>query len=371
VSRTTDSGAIAFAERLLVLLDEASYSTTYKPAVLLGLLDLCIEHAAKNGAAPQMLTTRQLAHKVVEIYWPQTRDYHSAAGLILLRQSNTGRADIVTKVRAFREEQLNADVATLHQARANAPAQYKQLVADVEWVLIKYPLPRLQRLGNVHEQFIYDIGWDQGIAKPSVTAYQCDQPSDFNNAILLQGFAGDYLVQFGPLLRPLVQRVFTERIVRYNGKVLADHGIEAFLFETQRTPTAPLRQALRDLQAGDCFYCRRSLASSKTEIDHFVPFCRYPDDTLDNLVLAHHTCNNDKRHYIASAEHVGHWRARHDDRRRELQQIASDTNWAHEPERTLAVARSIYLHLPATARLWHGRGEFVGMDRGALEVALG
>ena len=41
--------AISFAEKLLVLLDEGTFTATCKYAVLLALIDLCMERAAPDG----------------------------------------------------------------------------------------------------------------------------------------------------------------------------------------------------------------------------------------------------------------------------------------------------------------------------------
>ena len=70
---------LALAERILELLDQGHFTATYKYAVLLALLDLCLENAARDGAAPDLLTTRQLAVKIVELYWPHTRPWATAA----------------------------------------------------------------------------------------------------------------------------------------------------------------------------------------------------------------------------------------------------------------------------------------------------
>ena len=59
-------GAIGFAEKVLELLDEGRYTATYKYAVLLALIDLCLEHTQASGAPPDTMTTRQLADKVVQ-----------------------------------------------------------------------------------------------------------------------------------------------------------------------------------------------------------------------------------------------------------------------------------------------------------------
>jgi hypothetical protein len=50
--------------------------------------------------------------------------------------------------------------------------------------------------------------------------------------------------------------------------------------------------------------------------------------------------------------------------------IAKRIGWLHRPERTLSVARAVYLHLPDDARLWVRQSEFEPIDRGALVQAL-
>src|SRR3954468_24781674 len=73
VRRLMRAGAeLRFLERLqLLLFDEGGgrFSSTYKFAVLLGLAELCVE--APPGT--DSFTTRQLAERVVELYWPQVR----------------------------------------------------------------------------------------------------------------------------------------------------------------------------------------------------------------------------------------------------------------------------------------------------------
>ena len=71
--------AIGFAEKVLELLDEGRYTATYKYAVLMALIDLCLEGTQRSGAPPEMVTTRQLADKIVEIYWPHTMPFASRA----------------------------------------------------------------------------------------------------------------------------------------------------------------------------------------------------------------------------------------------------------------------------------------------------
>jgi hypothetical protein len=53
-----ERGPIALAEKVLALLEEGRFTATYKYAVLLALVDLCLENTSKTGTAPATLTTR-------------------------------------------------------------------------------------------------------------------------------------------------------------------------------------------------------------------------------------------------------------------------------------------------------------------------
>ena len=139
---------------------------------------------------------------------------------------------------------------------------------------------------------------------------------------------------------------------------------------------ARVRGPIIELQEGRCFYCAERLASragQTPDVDHFIPWSRYPDDSLENLVVAHTRCNAQKSDFLAAAAHVDHWRARTRSGSpvsAELDRLAEATGWTRHPDRTLGVARALYLRLPEDARLWLRGEEFVTADRPALEAAL-
>jgi len=150
---------------------------------------------------------------------------------------------------------------------------------------------------------------------------------------------------------------------------LPEADLERFLFGADRMPLNAVRGPLTELQGHSCFYCGKGLGG-RADVDHFIPWSRYPDDGLDNLVAAHPACNNNKRDFLASAEHVEHWVARAQDRRNDIDSIATDVAWQRDERRSRAVATAIYLRLPAATRLWRGRDDFEPADRGRLERAL-
>ena len=90
---TTHDDPIRFAERLLALLEEGSFTATYKFAVLLGLMDLCLEHSNRFGEPAPMVTTRQLAEKVIDLYWSHTTPFESHDGDVL--KQNSGKTAVI------------------------------------------------------------------------------------------------------------------------------------------------------------------------------------------------------------------------------------------------------------------------------------
>jgi len=149
--------AITFAEQMLQLLEEASFSTTYKHALLLALMDACLELADGTGLAPSVLEVTDLAERVIALYWPHVVPYPPTRSAEPLSQSGTGQAEIVTLVRKARAGGKGT-ARTLAEARS-APT-WDRLVDDVAWKLAEMPLPRLQRVGTSKRPFIYDIAWD-------------------------------------------------------------------------------------------------------------------------------------------------------------------------------------------------------------------
>ncbi len=128
IRESPEGDLIRFAEKLLALLDQGSFTATYKYAVLLGIMDLCMEQVSRTGQAPTSVTTRQLAEKTIELYWPHTVRYPVTE--TVLRQ-NQGRGDsqvaIVTAITEFRQR---TSLESLGRCRARHRAECARLIAD-------------------------------------------------------------------------------------------------------------------------------------------------------------------------------------------------------------------------------------------------
>ena len=350
---TRERDAIAIAEKVLTILELGSFAATYKYALFIAMLDLCIEGGSSDGP-PESVTTVQLANKVVELYWPHAVPFE---GRRVLRQGGVrekGQAEILRAIVRFRERFARDPDAPLFRARAEAKSAFQRLAAFVEWKLVEMPIPRLQVVGREEDRFLYEYGWDRAVRRREVASGEFD-----NSVRFLPGIA-EALIRLNGVLRPIVKREWASMVAAMNG--LPESRLEHFLFGSERVALARVRGPLRDLQGSRCFYCEHHLGGPG-EVDHFVPWARYADNGLDNLVVAHQGCNGAKRDFLAAAEHVeqlAHRRRRFD---AQLAEIATREPWLREPERSDAVGRALYARLPDTARVWLRGQQLVPFER--------
>ncbi len=349
------SDAAAFGERILQLLDEGRFTATYKYAVLLALIDLCLEQGSAVGGLSSF-TTQQLARKIVELYWPHTAPYPGQKGLQILIQNRGGQAEIVSAIRKFRERSDADPSEPLSRARLRDSRQFEKLVKLVEWKLVEMPLPRLQVIGEVESRFLYRIGWDASVKRQDI------EDGRFDNRIHLIDGVADHLVQLSGLLRPLIQRAWAGMLAGMNRDATDEARLQEFLFGAERVSLEPVRQDLRELQDNRCFYCDRHI-DDKVEVDHFIPWARHPDNGVENLVVADPRCNGNKRDFLAAGEHVERWTRRFaapgSSAQDQLAEIARRAGFDRHPNQTLNVARTIYSRLPDDVRLWLRVREFV------------
>ncbi len=351
---------IRFIERFLGLLDQGRYVATYKYAVLLGLIDLALERTLHDGTPPSTVTTRLLADKIIELYWRQCSPFEGNA---VLMQSTGRQAKILRLIVEFRNELSDAG-GSAYSARQEAPTEFAQLTRDVEWTLVQMPLPRAQRVGEEPLEFIYAIAWSEEITRGAFL-----DDTLFQNTIHFQPGAAENLVRLASVLRPLIQRHWSDRVAAMNPALIPSTDLDQFLFGATRQDLTGLAPPLRDVQHGDCFYCRKPLGH-EAHLDHFIPWSRYANDGLHNLVLAHPTCNASKRAFLAATEHVENWATRTVDHQSELEEISRASGRPANLASTIGVVRGTYLNLPTDVKLWLSGIEFVSGEADRLQGAM-
>jgi 5-methylcytosine-specific restriction endonuclease McrA len=363
---------LAFAEKLLSLLDTGSFTTSYKYALLLAILDETLEQTGVQGKVPESLEGRRLGRRVLELYWPQARPYaereaggkSTPAGAKPLRQASV-QGDIVSEIARVHRVLKVSHRERLEAVRRRAPQVIDELEQGVIWRVMRHPIPRLQVFGGQEtgrrDPFIYEVPWGDSISLRRAN------DETFDDRLRLAPGAARHLVALVGVVRPVVEREWLRYVARRNQ--LPEAKLEEYLFGSERRALRRLLPALRDLQGDRCFYCEG--AGTTWEIDHFIPWARWPDDRLDNLVLAHRGCNNSKRTAFAAVRHLERWLERsggpeHD----KLAKIAEGLAWPRDRSRTLGAAAALYQQQPDGTMLWLRPGEVEPLDLQAVKDAL-
>jgi 5-methylcytosine-specific restriction endonuclease McrA len=251
------------------------------------------------------------------------------------------------------------------------------MILDVERSLIFMPLPRLQALPSGTDEFLYRIGWtleeanerSRGLHK-KVGAYKRGRPTSFDNRIMMQPQVVPTLARLQGIVRELVEARWVRKVRDLNGERLKERDLQKHLFGFDREQLGPVAGPLLDQNEGRCFYCGERAV--KAHVDHFLPWARYPDNRLVNLVPAHDACNGAKSAYLASDEHLTHWLQRFTQPtiRRRLETIANELRWPLGNDETLAVSRVLYAQQPEGAHLWYAPGVFRQFDRATVGARI-
>ncbi|MFM8410628.1 MAG: HNH endonuclease, partial [Alphaproteobacteria bacterium] len=351
-----------FAEKVVAVLDRGSFVSTYKHAVLLALMDLCLEESGRHGEPPTAVSTAQVARKVTELYWPQARPFSLAGEKArVLRQSSGRQARILSLVEEYRARAGLVPGTSLHRQRVADPNGVARLEREIEWTLVLMPLPKLQRIGRRVDAFLYEVGWDDGVRRGDFA-----RASGFDNLVRFRPGAARHLVALAPVLRPMIHRQWSLLVTRLNE--IPDSRVERFLFERDRAAVAGLGKPLLEIQRGRCFYCDGPVA--EREVDHFVPWSRHPDDGIANLVVADPRCNRSKSDFLADLGHLERWSVRLHDHAGDLAAIAADQGWPRDERITTAVVRSMYAALPSDVLLWSAVDDFVPLEPARLRPVL-
>jgi len=330
---------VAFLRNLQRILDEGSFVATYKFALIHALADLAVERSDGSGAE-LTLPTRDIAERFIDLYWRQVVPFPGAEEVGLLSQ-NTGRqAAIVNRVAEARVR-YGDSIATVR----GDPAAWRTLVGQVDRVVRVMPLWRLQVVGSEVREVLYR------------------QDDGAHEITLLPGVAACFRT-FHPLVRELVEGAWSHYIRRTNSGALGEQAdLRDFLFGSQRQSLAVVRPILADVQEKRCFYCGERARAGDQQVDHFIPWWRYPTDLGHNFVLADSRCNSRKSDHLAAKSHLAHWVERNQTFGETLAAQFDAKNIRHDLGASVRIARWAYGQAA-------GRGGRVWL-RGAVLEPLG
>jgi phage repressor protein C with HTH and peptisase S24 domain len=95
------------------------------------------------------------------------------------------------------------------------------------------------------------------------------------------------------------------------------------------------------------------------EIDHFIPFKRYPNDLAHNFVAAHADCNNNKRDHLAAFAHRDRWLEQNLDIHKAEITNKLQPYFYCDADKSLAVSNWAYqVAESSSAKLWLGKNSF-------------
>ena len=350
---------VELAEKIINLLDSARHSTTYKWATLDAIVQVVTENVQPDGQMPRSISGKAVGSKVLDVYWRQSIPFSATKeGLNLFLKQSTGPGDIPARIAKFRlDNDLTAVNDSLSIARNRHPQELAALAQLVQDTVIRMPLPKLQRFGDgasaVEKRFLYEYSWEDEVA-----AGQIRRP-DFDDSMTLQPGVAEGLIKIQGLIRPYIETLWIQWVADRNKDLTDAARLHDFLFGVDRRSLTRVKPHLVSLQEGECFYCNSPLGRD-TEVDHFLPFSKHNDDSLDNLVAACRKCNGSKSDSYPSLPHVSKWMERfvkgsqtdHD-----LDTIAVAIPHFRDSISTASKARAVYLNKPEGTMLWHSINE--------------
>jgi hypothetical protein len=316
------------------LLAEGSFVATYKHALLLSIADICIEKGNDSGGRLR-ITTEELAEKFISYYWRQSVPYHPAGRPGAILKQNTGRqAAVISSIIKARE----AYGGSLLRLKTNA-AGWRKLTREVAETIRIMPLRKLQTIGRGRIEFLYD-----------------HDPKEGHEILLKEGVCFCFRLFYG-LIHELVRGAWLRFVRRVSeNRLLGDAtDLSDFMFGSGRAPLDVYKPMLIEYQGGMCFYCLRPL-KDKTDVDHFIPWSRYPVNLGHNFVLAHDSCNTQKSDRLAAVEHLERWCDRNIKHGQDLVRAFQERNIVHDEHASWQITAWAYSQAQAAGSLvWlHG-----------------
>jgi 5-methylcytosine-specific restriction endonuclease McrA len=275
---------IVFLKKIQTLFDDSSFNATYKYALLITLTDLAIEHGDDSGN-PLELKGELIATRFAEIYWPQIKQYStgiSGTTSGVLSQNKGGQAEIITTLLGIQ------DKLGLHDfSKVIGHTLWQKKINTITRNIWENPVFYLQDDSN---QFLYTYATDRSQLTLTSEAAYC-----------LRQFS-EYIIQYAK--QGWVEHIKANK--RNQPIIGPKDDLESFLFGSNRAALTKLTPYLIDQQNGKCFYCSKSVVKS-SDVDHFIPWKKYPRNIAQNLVLSCPACNRSKSDMLAGKLHLERW----------------------------------------------------------------
>ena len=312
-----------FLRRIQWLLESSSYTSTYKFALLMAMTNLSIESAISDNSERSM-SYEELAEQFVQLYWTQTLPFSHQDDDSVLKQSNAGgQAKVITSILKLQQK---TKTTSIRVARTRDIRKWQSTIKEVAQTIKNNPAKYLQSAQDkVSREFLY-------VYNPKA------------NAIVLMPGIAYCFTRFSQIIHKLCQQYWTEfvRKNRHNQPYFSDDiDLQQFLFHQSRQSLKVLESILIDSQQGQCFYCHKALKNN-IEVDHFIPWSKYPIDTTHNFVLTDHRCNNSKLDYLAEELFYEKWLERNQQHGHTIEQQAKTIGFITNQQRSETISQWAY-----------------------------
>ncbi len=337
----TPEEQVQFLRNLQRLLSEGLFVASYKFALIHALADLAILKGDDSGATLE-ISTKDIAAKFVELYWRQARPFHigdDTAGLVL-HQNTDKQAAIISHISAAQQE----CGGSLFRLKQTSPADWSALVSQVDRVVREMPLWKLQTVGGERLEFLYEN-------------------LDTGKQITLKPGVAYCFRAFYELVRDLIEGAWVRFVQKVNANRLGNvTDLGTFLFGQERACLDAYRPILFDVQKGVCLYCQKAL-SKQSQVDHFIPWSRYPADLGHNFILAHDKCNNAKSDHLAAESHLATWIERNREYQIELKERLTASALPCDLTASVQIAKWVYQQIErANGQVWVSEKELRHLD---------
>jgi uncharacterized membrane protein YqjE len=291
---------LAFLAKIERLLAEGRFTSTYKFALLIALTNIAVERGDDSGDELEV-EVDEIARQFLELYWSMARPYPRVN--VILKQNR--EAAKPSRMITILKDEVRHSISSYQRLRVYR-ASRDSLLSETRRTLAKDVLYRLHTIGNARdaaktsEQFLYDH---------PPTAGEC---AKLDSITLKPGVAAAMRRLRGVIVA-MTEARWALWVRENNEKLAADRELEEFLFGATRSPVSNFAARFYDLQEGRCFYTGDKLREpSAGDVDHFIPWARYPFDSPFNLVLASKKVNNALRDTLKPIEWRDRWLARND-----------------------------------------------------------
>lgn len=314
---------VNFLKYIQWLLESGSYTSTYKFALLMALVNVTIE-SEFHGNAALFISYEQLAEQFIKLYWNQSLPFASQDNIndeAVLSQNKGSQAVVIVKIIELQNKQSN-----INKAKISYPNDWAKMRKAIAQNIHKNPAKFLQTPENIERTFLYSY----------------DEKN--KDGITLNKGIAYCLAHFSGIVFKLCEQYWTD-FVRDNkrNQHLFNHDtdLKGFLFDQSRQNLASLLPMLIEIQDCQCFYCAKPLKKDM-EIDHFIPWSKYPNDTAHNFVLADRSCNNAKRDYLADIPFYERWRLRNQNYNKDITDFALQQGFAAQLATSEQIAKWAY-----------------------------